>query len=301
MHFDEQKPLDIVLNDLFDHYRDHVVDVSKITNSLLEKNVIASQADIVNDHIAFRTLGVPHLGIQSFEKIFLEYGYTRKDYYSFEGKKLNAYWYAPPSTDYPRIFVSELVVSALSEEAQAIVHRYTDKIKSDPVDALNLKDGQQAANFLQKPLWELPTSVEYQRLLEESEYAAWVIFNRYYLNHYTISIHELQDGYNKIEEFNAFLEGIGITLNTSGGKIKTSGDGLLRQSSTVSALYDATFSDGKTLKIAGSYVEFAERGVLPAFADVPREELRAKHRRDGFETDNADKIFESTYTSQIGK
>lgn len=42
-------------------------------------------------------------------------------------------------------------------------------------------------------------------------------------------------------------------------------------------------------------------GVLPAFADVPREELRAKHRRDGFETDNADKIFESTYTSQIGK
>jgi len=109
----------------------------------------------------------------------------------------------------------------------------------------------------------------------------------------------LKDGYNTLEEFNAFLESIGVKLNTSGGKIKTSEDGLLRQSSTVSALYDATFADGKTIQIAGSYVEFAERSVLPESKDVPKEQLEAKHRRDGFETNNADKIFESTYTTQI--
>ncbi len=299
MHFDEQKPLDIVLNDLFEHYRRHVADVSKITDSLLEKNVIAAQSDIVNDHIAFRTLGVPNLGIASFEKIFLAYGYTRRDYYYFEGKKLNAYWYSPPTTAYPRIFVSELRVSDLSEAAQAIIQKYTEPITSDPVDDLDLSNGQQVAAFLQKPLWGLPTSTEYQTLLEESEYAAWVIYNRYYLNHYTISIHELQEGYNTLEEFNAFLESIGVKLNTSGGKIKTSADGLLRQSSTVSALYDAHFSDGKVLQIAGSYVEFAERSPLPAFQEIPKGELKPEHRRDGFETDNADKIFESTYTSQI--
>lgn len=299
MHFEENKPLAIVLNDLFEHYRQHVADVNKITNALLDKEVITSQADIVNDHIAFRTLGVPHLGITSFEKIFLAYGYQKRDYYYFAGKKLDAYWYAPPSTDYPRIFVSELRVADLSKEAQAIIYKYTNPITSDPVDDLDLSNGEEIAAFLQKPLWDLPTSDEYSTLLQESEYAAWVIYNRYYLNHYTISIHELKEGYNTLEAFNDFLTSIGVKLNTSGGVIKTSDDGFLRQSSTVSALYEATFADGKTLEIAGSYVEFAERSVLPEYKDLPKEEIKPQHRRDGFETNNADKIFESTYTSQI--
>ena len=299
MHFDEKNPLDIVLNDLFEHYRNNVSDVNKITNALLEKNVIASQQDIVNDHIAFRTLGVPNLGIQSFEKIFLAYGYQKKDYYYFEGKKLDAYWYSPPSPAYPRIFVSELRVNDLSEQAQAIIYKYTNPIQSDPVDQLDLQNGQEVADFLQKPLWDLPTSEEYASLLQESEYAAWVIYNRYYLNHYTISIHELKEGYNTLEDFNNFLLSIGVKLNNSGGVIKTSDDALLRQSSTVSALYDAHFSDGKTLEIAGSYVEFAERSILPEFQHLAKEDIQPQHRRDGFETNNADKIFESTYTSQI--
>ncbi|MBE8721713.1 DUF1338 domain-containing protein [Sphingobacterium pedocola] len=299
MHFDENNPLDIVLNDLFEHYRQHVADVNKITKSLLDMDVITAQDDIVNDHIAFRTLGVPHLGIQSFEKIFLSYGYTKRDYYYFEGKKLDAYWYSPPATHYPRIFVSELRVADLSKTAQDIIYGYTKGITSDPVDKLNLRRGREVADFLQKPLWALPTSNDYQALLAESEYAAWVIYNRYYLNHYTISIHELKEGYNTLEEFNRFLTGIGVKLNTSGGVIKTSDDGLLRQSSTVSALYEAGFVDGRSLEIAGSYVEFAERSVLPEYKDIPKNQIQPQHRRDGFETNNADKIFESTYTTQI--
>ena len=299
MHFDENKPLDIVLNDLFEHYRNNVADVNKITTALLDQGVIQSQDDIVNDHIAFRTLGVPHLGIKSFEKIFLAYGYTKRDYYYFEGKKLDAYWFSPPSTDYPRIFVSELRVADLSQIVQDIIYKYTSPITSDPVDELDLTNGLEVAAFLQKPLWDLPTSEEYKTLLAESEYAAWVIYNRYYLNHYTISIHELKNGYNTLEEFNDFLVSNGVKLNNSGGVIKTSDDQLLRQSSTVSALYDATFSDGKSIEIAGSYVEFAERSVLEQFKDLPKDQIKPEHRRDGFETNNADKIFESTYTTQI--
>ena len=299
MHFKENNPLDIVLNDLFEHYRKNVSDVDKITQALLDKGVVHAQDDIVNDHIAFRTLGVPHLGIASFEKIFLHYGYTKRDYYYFEGKKLDAYWFSPPDDSYPRIFVSELRVHQLSEQSQAIIRKYTADIKQDPVDLLDLDKGEEVAAFLQKPLWDLPTSQEYETLLDESEYAAWVIYNRYYLNHYTISIHELKNGYNTLEEFNDFLVAIGVKLNNSGGVIKTSDDKLLRQSSTVSALYDARFADGKILKIAGSYVEFAERSVLPEFKSLPKDQIRPKHRRDGFETNNADKIFESTYTTQI--
>ena len=104
---------------------------------------------------------------------------------------------------------------------------------------------------------------------------------------------------NNLEGFNSFLERIGIKLNTSGGKIKESKDGLLRQSSTVSKLIPAAFACGTKQNIPGSYVEFAERLPLPQFKKLPKNKITSIHRRDGFEAGNADKIFESTYSSQI--
>ncbi len=301
MHFTSNTPLDQFLRILFDRYMANVPDVQKISTALISKGIIGSQDEIVNDHIAFRTLGVPHLGIASLEKVFLHHGYRKKDYYSFAEKKLNAYWYAPPTPAYPRIFLSELRVQDLSHNAQQIIHRYTDPIKLDPVGQLDLNDGLAIGEFLHRQLWEAPTKEEYNTLLQESEYAAWVIYNRYYLNHYTISVHSLKEGYNTLEQFNGFLESIGIKLNTSGGKIKQSADGLLLQSSTVAPMLEATFAGGEKMKIAGSYVEFAERRVLPQFTHLPAGQIRPEHRRDGFETNNADKIFESTYTEQTAK
>jgi len=293
--------LDHILEALFVPYRDRVPDVRKITNAMLAKGIIKDEGEIVNDHIAFRTLGVPHLGIASFEKIFLHYGYTKKDYYYFEGKKLDAYWYAPPADHYPRIFMSELRVGELSEAAQKIIHGYTKNIVSDPVDLLDLDNVVRVGQFFYRPLWELPTLSDYNTLANESEYAAWVIHNRYYLNHYTISVHEFSEAYNTVAKFNTFLETLGIRLNTSGGKIKTSADGLLKQSSTVAEMTEATFADGQKTEIAGSYVEFAERLVLPQFKHLDPSAVGRRHRRDGFESANADKIFESTYTEQTRK
>ena len=57
----------------------------------------------------------------------------------------------------------------------------------------------------------------------------------------------------------------------------------------------------KTAEIAGSYVEFAERLPLPQYTKLPKEKLTNSHRREGFETGNADKIFESTFREQINK
>ncbi|SDK13154.1 protein of unknown function [Pedobacter sp. ok626] len=298
MNFDKEKALDTFLNILFERYEQQVPAVRMITNALITSGVIAGQQDIVNDHIAFRTLGVRHLGIASFEKIFLHQGYKKMDYYHFEGKKLNAYWYAPPSPEYPRIFMSELIVKDLSEKAQEIIHSYTDNIHQDPVDALDLDNGEEIGEFFHQPLWTLPSVEDYRILLEESEYAAWVIYNRYYLNHYTISVHDLKSGYNTLEDFNRFVESLGLKLNSSGGIIKVSPDGLLRQSSTVAEMKEAIFIGAETMPIAGSYVEFSERLVLPEFKELPLAAIRQEHRREGFETDNADKIFESTYIKQ---
>ena len=71
-------------------YSKRVPEVKKVTKALIQKGIIISQEDISNDHVAFRTMGVKQLGIQSFEKIFLHHGYVPKDEYFFEGKRLNA-------------------------------------------------------------------------------------------------------------------------------------------------------------------------------------------------------------------
>lgn len=301
MIFKEKKTIHKILQSLFETYSERVPDVKKITNALIKKNIIKSQHDIINDHIAFRTMGVKNLGIKSFEKIFLHHGYTKRDFYSFEKKKLNAFWYSHPEKNMPRIFISELRVNELSEKAQQIIFKYTHKICSDPVDSLNLDDSNEVSKFLSSPLWNLPTLEDYNLLLKESEYASWVIYNRYYLNHYTISVHELCNEYNTLKKFNKLVEDLGIILNDSGGVIKKSRDGLLLQSSSVANKIKAKFANNEKKWISGSYVEFAERKILPEFQSVQEKFLKQEHRRDGFETSNADKIFESTFSKQVEK
>lgn len=301
MKFRTNTTMTKILDALFTSYSERVPDVKKITNEMINKGIVKNQSDIINDHIAFRTMGVKNLGIASFEKIFLAHGYEKRDFFHFKIKKLDAYWYSPPTVDLPRIFISELKVDFLPEAVQKIIRKYTETITVDPVDQIDLDDAKVVSAYFQTPLWALPTIEDYEILLTESEYAAWVIYNRYYLNHYTISVHDLPEEYCTLEPFNEFLKSIGIQLNTSGGEIKTSEDKLLRQTSSVANKVIAQFYGNQTKEIAGSYVEFAERGVLPQYDMIPKNELKREQRREGFETGNADLIFESTFTLQLKK
>ena len=198
----------------------------------------------------------------------------------------------PPPTDIPnlpRIFISECRVKDFSLETQAVIEKYSTHVLSDPVNELDLMDGALVDQFLHTRLWPQPTWEDYVHAAKESEYVSWVLNNRYYLNHFTISIHELPDGYNDIQQFNEFLESIGITLNDAGGKVKVSKDGQLLQSASVSNMVNVEFfsEDGTIMNqdVPGSYVEFAQR----------------VDGRDGFDSGNADRIFESTYSDQVDR
>ena len=114
-------------------------------------------------------------------------------------------------------------------------------------------------------------------------------------------MHQLDGEHRTLEQFNDFLKSIDITLNNAGGEIKVSPDGLLRQSSSVAEKVEAKFAGGDQAIISGSYVEFAERLPLPEFAHLPFAEIKRHMRRDGFESGNADKIFESTFTTQTSR
>ena len=71
----------------------------------------------------------------------------KMDHYFFPAKKLDAFWYAPPLSEYPRIFISELRVKDLSENAQKIIRSYTDEGTADPVDSINLDEANAVDNF----------------------------------------------------------------------------------------------------------------------------------------------------------
>jgi hypothetical protein len=295
--------LDRVLAGLLERYQANVPDVGAIVTAMVAEGLIRDAHDIENDHIAFRTLGVPHLGIASLERIFLHYGYRPRDRYEFPHKHVTAYWYTPPGPRDPRVFISELRARDLSPAAQALIRRYTRKVTADPVEGVDLDNPEAVIELLHTPLWPQPTWADYEHLLAESEFAAWVIHNRYYLNHFTIAVHNLPGDYGSLLRFNQFLEAHGFTLNDAGGKIKVSRDGKLLQSSTVAAMIEAEFDSSHGRKerhaISGSYVEFAERRVLDPFATLPRDRVRREHRREGFEAENADRIFESTYRAQV--
>jgi len=297
----ESGVLTAVLEGLMRRYRERVPDVGAITAAMVDAGIVPGIEAIENDHIAFRTLGVPHLGIASLERIFLHYGYERREAFSFAEKKLDAFWYHPPADYFPRIFISELRVADLSSNAHEIITSYTQAVNADPVDAVDLDDARAVDELLHRPLWRLPTYSDYVQLRDESEYAAWTIYNRYYLNHFTISVHNLPGRMSSLAVFDAFLLERGLRLNDAGGTIKESPDGLLLQSSTIAQIVDAEFADGDVHPIAGSYVEFAERRVLAAFAHLASAEIRRDHRRDGFEVGNADRIFESTDAAQVAR
>ena len=229
---------------------------------------------ITNDHVAFRTLALEPIGLARLEQHVLELGYREFAPYEFTEKKLFAKGYTPPKPGYPRIFISELKVHELSPAAARILTRIAGQIESSRVN--------QADVMWAGTLWEPISVAEYELLQAESEYAAWFASIGLRPNHFTISINELKNT-TSVEAVLKVVEGLGLAVNTSGGRVKGSPEVLLEQGSTLADVMPIQFAGGEVREIPTCYYEFAKR--YPA-ADG---ELF-----QGFVAASADKIFEST-------
>lgn len=250
------------------------------------------EATVAFDHFAFRTFGTRGLGISSIGTWFVDLGYVESpDYLEFPKKKLRAKWYSPPSEALPRIFVSELKVEEMSQQTQRLIAKYAS---GSGLASTVLGRYGPVTGLLGCMPWGPVDRADYETLAAESEYAAWVLLNGYALNHTTVSVHRLQGLQGGIEAVNTHLQAEGLVFNEEGGVTKVSPDGLLLQSSTVADSVEFAFADGSVVLVPGSYIEFAERLVLPEYASLPEDEISERHRRDGFEVSSADKIFEST-------
>lgn len=230
---------------------------------------------VVNDHVAFRTYDVPPIDLAALEPHILALGYKRYEPYYFEEKKLRAFGYVPPEPDkYPRIFLSELETGKFSEALQQTVRGLCNRI--DPA-----RVGRPDVLWAGR-LWEPITYDTYLKLLDESEYAAWVAVMGLRANHFTISVNHLRK-LNTIEKLADFIESKGYRLNTSGGRIKGNREVLLKQGSTMADKVLIEFAGGDKHMIPSCYYEFAERFPTPDGILY-----------QGFVAASADRIFEST-------
>jgi hypothetical protein len=261
------------IDTLFSHLWDDYVSITPSAKKIHALLLGASNTDeIINDHIALRTFNINKINLAKLAAHFEALGYEAKGDYDFEAKKLTAKHYEHADLSKPKVFISELRVEELSENAQTIIKRMVDSVTEDY--ALQ-------QNFLYSGApWSVSQS-DYETLLAESEYAAWMSAWGFRANHFTVSVNYL-DSFAHLEQVNDKLKDANFVLNTSGGEIKGGKDVCLAQSSTMADKMPVTFSDS-TLEIPSCFYEFAERFPL-ANGELYQ----------GFVAASADKIFEST-------
>ncbi len=237
---------------------------------------IAKGEKIINDHIAFRTYNHPSINIDTLAQVFTPLGYTEKGEYDFKKKKLYAKHFEHANAEMPLIFISELQIEEFGSDTQEIIKELIDQIPENFTSHLSFI-------FSGRP-WNLSYS-QYLSLKKVSEYAAWIAAFGFRVNHFTISLKNLNN-FHGIEDVNQFLKNHGIQLNDAGGEVKGTRDDYLEQSSTVAYNKETTFSDGNHV-IPACYYEFAMRHKKPD-GNLFR----------GFIAGSADKIFESTDKGQ---
>jgi hypothetical protein len=244
-------------------------------HQLLGEHENAGQKDLVNDHIALRTFNIEKVALDKLAAHFLNLGYQEKGQYDFVQKKLRAKHFEHADTTKPKVFISELLVEQLSESAQNIINEMVENIADDATTH---------SEFLYSGTHWQVSSEQYDELLAESEYAAWVSAWGFRANHFTVSLNHMAH-FQLLADVNSKLKASGFVLNSAGGEIKGGQDVHLAQSSTMADKIEVQFSDGKRV-IPSCFYEFSQRY-----------KMTCGNLYQGFVASSADKIFESTNNS----
>ena len=257
--------LDNFLDKLWSGYTQLNPQAQKIHKMFQERGEV-----VENDHIALRTFNRGHFSNTALIPVFEKYGYEVSGHYNFKQKKLDAVHLELKGTSQPKIFMSEMRVEEFSPFVQEQVDKSIEQAK-----------GVDAESILNAPRPWTADHVTYLKLAEESEYASWLYAYGVQVNHFTVFFNALKS-FESLENLNQWLLDQNFKMNTSGGLIKGTPEQLLEQSSTMAPTIKVPFEDG-SFEIPGCYYEFAKR-----------HEDASGQLFQGFVTQSADKIFEST-------
>jgi hypothetical protein len=261
------------LTTFFDLLWDDFTSIAPAAASI-RSSLAARGESVSNDHVAFRTFDRGPIRLERLEPLLLGLGYERFAPYAFEKKRLKAFGYVHPDPSAPRVFLSELETQCFSGFLRDIVDRLVAQV--------SLRQTETPAVFWSGRPWDPVSRSEYERLADESEYAAWVAALGLHANHFTVSVNELSEELRSIEAVLAWVESLGFGINESGGRVKGSPELLLEQGSTLADEVEVPFEDGAR-KVPAGYCEFALRHRDAQARLYP-----------GFVPQSADRIFEST-------
>ena len=231
---------------------------------------------VQNDHVALRAYGTEELGMAALARSFEAAGWQARDPYRFEDKHLRARYWKHPDPALPKVFISELIAEELSAEAQQSIAELVAQVPAGFGERADLA-------WAGRP-WRLPHAT-YLRLLQESEYAAWMAAFGFRVNHFTVDVGGLTT-FASLPALNEFLQAEGFALNAAGGVIKGTPADRLEQSSTLADSAEVQFDDA-VVRLPSCYYEFALRHRLPD-----------GELFQGFVPASANRIFESTDVAQ---
>jgi len=288
---------------LWDRYRSRVSYVRDY-----EQVVEAAGATFVNDHIAFRSLAGQHplTGIAMLSRMFEALGYVPAGCYHFPDKHLNAIHYQHPHAQFPKLFISELKIWELPDEAgetlERLLETHHDPVTRETLQELAAADDLSADARLQllgivvdwfhNLPWDLPDRSDVEAVNRHSQYAAWVMVHGYNVNHFTalVNSHGV-DALDDIEKTAAALKNAGVPMKA---EIEGEPGSKLRQTATEAVMIDVDFQAhgshpvGTTAPWTYAYFELAERNT------ITDPETGASSRFEGFLGPQATQLFEMT-------
>jgi hypothetical protein len=230
---------------------------------------------VVHDHIALRTFNDPRINIERISRIFTQNGYQSRGEYEFKAKKVfGRHFENIANPEAPKVFISELLLEKFDGFLKETITEALDKVPDSVYDDPEV--------VYQGSIWGKFPFQTYNRLRQESEYAAWLLIYGFRANHFAIHVNKLKN-YESLQQINSFVKSLGYHMNSSSGnEIYGAPEELLEQSATRSEIIPFEFLDG-VFEVPACFYEFTRR-----YKD------KNGNYYNGFKAANADKIFEST-------
>lgn len=238
-----------------------------------------------NDHVALRSFTdvTCGSGLAFLESLFLPFGYAAEDWLEIPGLPLNARWYEPPeSTNWPKVFISELRVAQLPDQAARLVRERVGgyylpdgEAHANARAAFASKNASALADLMEDVPWARAFNAEDEAALRALarkdgapasalEYCTWTLTHAHRWNHLTLLVNTLGAGspVRSLSSLNSLLLAEGFDLNPAAGAdghTQGSAAKKLEQSSTVADTAPHVFGCGTTRTVPTAFLELIER------------------------------------------
>jgi hypothetical protein len=264
------------------------------------------------DHFAVIDLAGPHTGIPILSELFTSIGYIKGGNDYLPDKQNDFLWMYEDdsinnlaSTVLPQVVTADFRLNAMPPAISLIIEKYAHLASQTTIPKLKALHQQILAgeahaqalfistlcDYFTGRDWPLPTVDEFHTVQRFNELLAWVLIFGRRPNHFTISVH-LLDQFETLEKFNHFVEhDLSLQLNTEGGVIKGSAELGLQQSSTVGVTQTVKVADGE-ISLPTGFAEFIFRFPNKACVTTPR---LWQEYFTGFIAQNANHVIESLY------